>query len=225
MNRTIVLLLTFFFCNYIFASYPISPQPLRKLVKESQGIIVGNVIKISDRDYPKKRKKNIHYSFYKIAKIAISEVLQGNIKTDTIELQFNPNMVCPSPPMYFENTTVLVFLDFKDGKFDTRGLSYGAKTLDEQGILIYKKRIQEIQKIFKTSDLAVQQQETIEWLVKCVEEPVTRWEGTCELNYRKEFSDDTGEKLIKYLSAYQKSITSHSAFKCPIPSPFIFMST
>lgn len=150
MKKIFFLIIVIFSYSSIYATtYPIIPRPLRKLVIESDVAIVGKVISVNDRKYPAKKKKNIYYRPYKIAKIVVIEVLQGKIKNDTIEIQFEPNMICPSPAMYYEKTSVIAFLDIKNGQYSTHALSYGSKTLDSIGISIYKERIREIQKILK----------------------------------------------------------------------------
>lgn len=205
MNK---LLLTFFIsiiCSNIFAvNYPITPRPLRKLVSESEIIIIGNVISVVDKKHEGKKKKNIYYREYKIAKIKILEVLQGKITNDTIEVLFEPNMSCPAPARYYENSSVVSFLDYKNGEYSTHALNYGSKTLDSIGITTYKKRIIEIQDIFKIQDSISQRKETIEWLVKCSENESTRWEGVFELINHKEFSNDKENEYLIELTNNQK---------------------
>ncbi len=41
------------------------------------------------------------------SKIAILENLQGIIKNDIIEIDFNPNMICPAPDRHFDGTYVI----------------------------------------------------------------------------------------------------------------------
>lgn len=189
MNKIIKILLFCIITTGVYASpYPISPCPLRKLVIDSDVIVVGNVISIYKKE-PKKKKKNISYTSYSYARIVVKEILQGKISNDTLDVPFSPNMICPSPARYFEKTTVLAFLDAdkdKDG-YHTHALSYGAKTMDSTGIDIYRKRILEVQDIQKIADQTLKQNETIEWLVKCAENAVTCWEGVFELSPESDF--------------------------------------
>lgn len=206
MNKLLFIIIIFS-CNNIFATaYPITPRPLRKLVIESDAAIVGKVISIVDKKYEGKKKKNIYYPSYKIAKIVVLEVLQGKVKNDTIEIVFEPNMTCPAPAMYYEKTSVIAFLDSnKNGGYSTHALSYGSKTLDSIGISIYKKRITEIQKILKIQDSVAQKTETIEWLVNCAENKSTSWEGVFELSNIKEFSNEPDNKFAGLLNEDQKA--------------------
>lgn len=148
MKITIIFLLTFFGLTSNIFAYPISPRPLRQLVTESQYIIVGYVVKT----YDKKKDKDDWGT--KVARIAVLENLQGKINKDTIEIEFNPNMICPAPDRYFDSTFVISFIDKdkKSGKFYTHALNYGSKTLKKEEIEIYKKRISEIQQILKITN-------------------------------------------------------------------------
>jgi hypothetical protein len=204
MKNAIMFLLTFLgIVSNIFA-YPISPRPLRQLVKESEYIIIGYVIKT----YEKKNDKNEWST--KVAKIAVLETLQGKLNRDTIEINFNPNMICPAPDRYFDRTYVISFInqDKKNGRFHTHALNYGAKTLKKEDIGIYKKRIFEIQQIFAIQDKEKQFIETVEWLVKCVEIKITRWEGTSELspesNFMPYYPPDKTKDYKSVINAEQK---------------------
>lgn len=164
------------------SAYPISPQPLRKLVMESPFIIVGQVkeIKIvkSGEDPPLVLHRAVIYPL---------EVLQGDLEAEKIEVTFIPGMVCPAPPVYIANTTVLAFLEKKPDGYHTPALSYGAKTLNEPALEVYEARIKEMQTILQLEDEKEQRAATVEWLVKCVEEKATRWEGAYELMPESDF--------------------------------------
>lgn len=199
----VLLLVTFGFVHHLFA-YPIAPRPLRKLVIESQYIIVGYVAKT----YPVKAE-NTHLRA-KLAKVAVIENLQGQIEKDTVEIEFFPGLVCPASDNYEDGTYVLAFVDKEaDDKYHTHALSYGSKTLSKEGIAIYKKRIVEMQSILKKTNKEVQLKETIAWLIKCAEAEETAWEGVCELNYTYglPLSDKYGvnEKLKTILTNGQKA--------------------
>ena len=205
--RISFLIFCFVSINAYSNPYPISPRPLRKLVLESDAIIIGNVIKIYKKT-PEKKKKNIKHPTDTYARIIVTEVLQGKVHSDTLDIPFEPNMVCPAPPQYYEKTTVIAFLETNNKQYRTHALSYGVKTLDSAGISIYKNRVHEIQNILKIADPTQQRQETIEWLVKCSENPVTRWEGVFELSPESDFmsaySQSADDNLGSYLSSQQK---------------------
>jgi hypothetical protein len=204
MKHTIIFLLTILGLTSNVFAYPISPRPLRQLVTESQYIIFGYVV----NTYEKKKDKDDWGS--RVARIAVLENLQGKISKDTIEIEFNPNMICPSPDRYFDSTYVISFIDKnkKSGKFYTHALNYGAKTLKKEEIEIYKQRISEIQQILKISDIGNQRNETVEWLVKCAENETTRWEGTFELspesNFMSYYSKTENQDFKNIINSEQK---------------------
>ena len=55
----------------------------------------------------------------------------------------------------------------------------GTKKLSMEHIGVYESRIKELNSIF--SEKKVSDAKLIEWLIRCAEDPVTRWEGTFEL--------------------------------------------
>jgi hypothetical protein len=163
-------------------AYPIKPKFLRQLVSESKFIIVGHVLNIRENE------DEFAELGSKIAKILVSENLQGNVNRDTIEMGFNPNVVCPSPDKYFEGTNFIGFLEKdENGRFFAPDLKYGVKNLSTDEIRIYKSRIFEIQEISKITDKERQLEETLEWFIKCAENEVTSVEGTAELHQDSEF--------------------------------------
>lgn len=185
MKHTIILAaLILGLITTVFA-YPIRQRPLRQLVIESQYIIVGYVVKTYDKENNIQEENGMTVFRFgpKVAQIAVLENLQGQIKKDTIEIEFSTGMICPAPDNYSDSTYVISFLDKnKDEKFETHALSYGSKTLRSEEIKIYKNRISEIQQILKIKDENIQFDKTAEWLLKCAENPVTRWEGVAELS-------------------------------------------
>ncbi|MCP4352216.1 MAG: hypothetical protein GY795_42700 [Desulfobacterales bacterium] len=198
----LIFLLIGFFQN-VFA-YPITPRPLRKLIKESENIVVAYVVK----------SENIETDHWINTRsvLAIREVLQGNIKSDTIHVYYSFGMTCPAPAKYKDSTMVIAFLDKrKDGDgYITHALSYGSKTLDNKGIELYKKRISEMQAIQKIKKEHEKTSKTTDWLIKCAKYSETRWEGVYELSPESDFMsyyDQDKETFIrKYtLNKNQKS--------------------
>lgn len=186
-------------------SYPISPRPLRKLIIESEYIIVGYVreIKVS-----KAISHKDNFDSGTIAVIHVKEVLQGKISEQVIEVPYMANMICPAPPHYRAGTTVIVFLNKKGNVYCTHALSYGVKKVDEQGVEAYKQRILEMQEIVKKREGPDKFMETVEWLVKCAENRATRWEGTFELSPQSDFmsgySREEAQPFSSMLSSEQK---------------------
>lgn len=184
-------------------AYPIDPRPLRKLVAESESIIIGHVIEIV-----KMKKQDKAFDDNMIARIRIQEVLKGIIRDEIIDVPYNPNYICPAPPHYFPNTDVVAFLKKHKGRWYTHALSYGVKTLNPEGITVYRSRILEMLDILTMQDSYAQFFKTVEWLVKCVEHPATRWEGTYELSPESDFMSFYAQSELKpfqsMLSAEQR---------------------
>lgn len=84
-------------------------------------------------------------------------------------------------PLFPEGDTVLLFLVKKDegeGYFPYN-FSDGVKRLADDALKIYTQRIDEFVQIIESENPKVE--DIIDWLIRCVEEPATRWEGTNEL--------------------------------------------
>jgi hypothetical protein len=163
-------------------AYPIDPRPLRKLIIESEYIVIGHVKEVYDRT---NEKKSIGSA---VASIEVREVLLGTIKSARIEVLYKRNMVCPAPARYNPGTKVVVFLDNgENGMFHTHALSYGAREATLPDIAVYRDRIHEMQHILSIADPDQQFFETTEWLVKCAEHEATRWDGVYELSPESDF--------------------------------------
>ncbi|MDJ1494295.1 hypothetical protein QNI19_15230 [Cytophagaceae bacterium DM2B3-1] len=190
--------------------YPITPRPLRKLISESEYCIAGKVVDIKQitktryysRSFWRKPQSYQQDDYY--AQIVVTETLQGTIiSKDTIYVSFEPNVICPSPAMYFKDTDVLVFLDaiLQDTCYTTHALSYGSKIISSnEELQVYKDRIREMQQILTIRDTTLQHLETLEWLIRCAENRYTRWEGVYELSPESDFisqyDDDLSGKYI-----------------------------
>jgi len=185
MKLKIFFLITFIiFSNHLFA-YPISPRPLRTLIVESENIVYGKVTAITENKASSKGWDETH-----IAVLKTYEVLQGEIRNkETIEIYFSPEFSCPMPAHYEKGQTILAFLDKKKGKYiySTHALSYGAKEMNKHEFSHYKKRILEMQNILTIKDTDQKTKQTIDWLILCVSEKSTRWEGLYELSPESDF--------------------------------------
>jgi hypothetical protein len=183
-------------------AYPIDPRPLRKLIMESEYIVIGHVKEV----YERRSKKDFFGDA--VARIEVREVLKGTIIKDLIEVSFAQHIVCPAPPRYKAGTEVVVFLDKGDkGMFRTHALSYGARQVTLNDIAVFRDRIREMQRILTLTDTDQQFFETTEWLVKCAEHEATRWDGVYELSPESDFMSyyARSEQLpFKYMLAYEQ---------------------
>jgi hypothetical protein len=107
--------------------------------------------------------------------------------------------------------TLLVFLDRRksddhkpmDG-FELSDWSRAVKKLDNAALSVYRQRIEELTPILQRGQ--DNNAELIEWLVRCIEEPATRWDGALELGHLTAFSplpDQTKKEPLD-----EKSITA-----------------
>jgi hypothetical protein len=119
-----------------------------------------------------------------IARLNILSVVKGAEGSQSVDVYYGPNIVCPAPPRYEEGATVLAFLARRrrGPGYITVGLSYGAKSLSNREIEVYSARIRELIEIEKQTDPNTRQGLLVEWLVRCAEEPTTRWEGAFDLH-------------------------------------------
>jgi len=185
--RTIFFLIPLLICASISFAYPISPRPLRKLVIESQYIVWGKVIETGQAKTSKKNEDSWNRDY---ARIVITEVLQGNMQQDTIQVFFCSGMICPAPGVFYDDETVLAFLDRREKApgYTVHALSYGVKHgLTRQDYQAYKERILEMQQMITKKEANVCGPAMINWLMKCAEQQSTRWEGLYEIRPESDF--------------------------------------
>jgi hypothetical protein len=170
----------------VAAAYPITPHPLRKLVQGADAIVVAKVAAVEKIE----RKKDDWSSA--VAVLAVEEILAANAAAKEagvevgreLRISYPATLVCPAPPEYVAGTTALVFLarDEKRGTLTTFALSYGAKEVsDPETRAAYVARVREMLEIEAEADPAAKRRRTVEWLVRCAEDPRTRWDGAYEL--------------------------------------------
>lgn len=151
------------------------PQPLRILYKESDLIVVASVgrsvVAGNDEGYELLRTD-----------LTVSSVHKGQAKESTIYLyHWSYNEGHDIAGKYKEGDTLLFFLrDRKEGDgYEVDDFDYGVKQLSDADLRIYQDRIKEIASILDREKPDLEQ--VVEWLVRCAEEPATRWEGAWEL--------------------------------------------
>jgi hypothetical protein len=212
MNNRVVLFLILMGIAVSAAAYPITPRPLRKLVLEAEVIVWADVLRIEDVN-----DSDDWISTKAI--LLIHENLQSSTNQDTIAVFFSPGMVCPAPAHYEAGTSVLAFLRRSEnkGEYVTHALSYGSKTMSEADYQIYKQRIIEMQDIIEHTKGEENVTKTIDWLLRCALNPVTRWEGVYELSPQSDFMsyyDRDLDILVPRvpLTGEQKLLIRHALF-------------
>jgi hypothetical protein len=151
------------------------PQTLRALYRQSENIVVARIGK------PVQARKKSNDNLMKTA-LEITSTIKGGGKKTTIYVYHYGWGEDPKFPGGFTNgDTVLAFLkERNDGDgYEVIDTSSGVKKLSEADLSIYLQRIEELAAIPPKAkpDMAA----IVEWLVRCAEQPATRWEGTYEL--------------------------------------------
>ena len=180
------------------ASCPVEPpNPLRMLYRESERIVVaraGETVKLKDAERENERRTIFQ----------VTESLKGDPGEKSLQVY---HWVWDEDPNFAGNFRKgdlrLLFLKSTEAEetcgyriFDMR---YGVKKLSDEDLKIYIKRIEELTWIARQDP--PDQKEILEWLVRCAEEPATRWEGAYELRVSaslaypetEEESEDVGE--------------------------------
>lgn len=188
MKKTL-LVPVLFLCMQAALAYPISPLTLLRLMERSTYIVIARVddpVIAEDLSGEKDSLLFVRVLGDGLANLHISEVLKGDPGANLIQVKYPVGLICPAPPRYEDKTTVIAFLSESrdsNGFFYTCGLSYGSKTMYSDAQLnAYRSLIKEYLSLTRLPDEEHRRLATVEWLVKCAENPHTRWEGAYELN-------------------------------------------
>lgn len=212
-------------------AFPIEPVPLRILIEQSDLIVFAKVE--PPRAPPRKatnNQKEVTISLSGLyedylgkspARLRPLSLLKGTPPPGLIEVHFNPNMVCPMPPRFPANSNVMAFLvtHAASNGFRTVGLHYGAKLLSDQDASAYARLIKEYLQILPERDRNKRSLQTTEWLVQCVEDPVTRYEGVMELVDRTGMlRQEIKSQFAPLLSVSQITRLSNTLFSAELPT-------
>jgi hypothetical protein len=162
------------------------PQPLRKLYMESARVVVARV---GASEVVESRGDAVHVR----VTLHVTENVKGEGERvarlyfwrDKNESPEAPQLVTFSaraaPPLK-QGERFLFFLDTHEDRGDgyqVNDSGYGIKQLSDEALKVYLERMKELADITRgeSEDKAA----LVEWLVRCAEEPATRWEGAYEL--------------------------------------------
>lgn len=174
----IISILAFSIFNKINAGRTI-PQPLRKLIMESEVIVIADVVEM------KYVKRKGHSSYIETrAVLSIKELFKGDSNLKTIEVWCCQDIFSPQPARYKKSTSVLAFLDSRKGEesYITHGMTYGVKIIDSTSASLYKEFITDVQSILNIKDKGERLEKTVNWLIKCTSHVDLRWDGMYELS-------------------------------------------
>lgn len=166
---------------------PVSePQPLRRLYMQSDRIVTARVGKseaVKVEMLGEEGAQQTPFSYLKTS-LLVSSTLKGEAEP---VIYVNHTMYGDYKDALSQaeddGGTLLLFLNRQSeeegGGFFINEMSYGLKALPDAELKIYTKRIEELAAIMrekKPDEAAI-----VEWLVRCTEEPATRWEGAYDL--------------------------------------------
>ncbi len=111
-----------------------------------------------------------------------SEYRYKNTETTPAEAEESEEVEDPEASIELKpGDTLLLFLKKGDESDEPTLTDYrdGTKKLSMEHIGVYEARIKELNSIFGAKK--IDEAKIVEWLIRCAEDPVTRWEGTFEL--------------------------------------------
>ena len=191
--------------NQLLASTcPPPPTPLRQLVNHSETIVIGQVRSVQE----------FTEEFYNGMKVTldVEQVIQGKLKTETIDVYMDIWSTSYKEQDGLDGSRLMAFInpseEFQSVYFPT-SYQNGYKFLNDSAMKTYQRRIKELQAINALNNEKRREELTVDWLIRCAENPDTRWEGSSELapfsNYMNVFDEEKNEFIKKIqLSDSQK---------------------
>ena len=158
------------------SSCPVSPpSPLRRLYVESDLVVIARVGDVAVES------KDEQGSLLSVA-LHVSKTLKGETEGHTLPLYQRTWGGEAQLPEWLEPGRKLLFFLARRPEADGYSLTdyrFAAKTLSDEHLKVYVSRIEELASILARKDHGPA--EIAEWLLRCAEEPATRWEGAYEL--------------------------------------------
>jgi hypothetical protein len=142
--------------------YPISPRTLWELVEEADQIVLADVVEVEELESGDSR-----------ARLRVREVWLGEELTK-LAVTFEPRMICPAPPRYVADKSVLAFLVRSGDEWRTVGLSYGTLYPAADEVSDFRHVVRSAVSV--QSD-AADGRAKIDWMVDAASRPGTRWHG------------------------------------------------
>lgn len=176
------------------------PSPLRELYKESALVVTARV---GDSVVLKRLDENGGAAMK--TTLEVLETHKGESISKAIDVYYyawGPRLEYPA--VFIKGAKVLAFLRPREegGGYEVYDLRYGVKQLPDEDLKVYVARIAELAKIMEREK--PDPQEIAEWLVRCAEEPATRWEGAYELGLNVEVPQAEPEQDANDASATEE---------------------
>ena len=165
------------------------PQPLRVVYNQSELVVagrVGDTVEVEKVERATLFKSALH----------VSSVLKGESKEKVVSVyHMTWGERTNEATEFAKGATLLLFLNRaeKYDGYEPVHYNYGVKSLPDDALKVYLRRLDELAAIMRSEkpDPA----EIAEWLVRCAEEPATRWEGAFELAFNASLpGEDTEEE-------------------------------
>lgn len=186
------------------AACPVEPpMPLRALYAVSERVAAARAVstRVVPGEYAQHQRRTV---------FEVTESLKGDPGENRLEV-LHWVTGDADPDNFRKGEPVLLFLRpvEEGGGYQITDARYGAKRLSEEALALYVKRIKELQYILAQPEL--DKRELTEWLVRCAEEPATRWEGAYELLRSQTAAD--------YEAEQRKEREANAAASAAAPAP------
>jgi hypothetical protein len=167
----------------------IPPQPLRTLYKVSERVVVARVgdrqVLQTDEEaesasvrIPLHVTENVKGSPAGVVYLHRDEYVGKDAAevAEEVTMMYNGRVV----PQLKRGERFLFFLEPREGGgYEVNDGSYGIKQLSDDDLKVYLERLKELAEM--TRQGKEDKHALVEWLVRCAEQPATRWEGAYEL--------------------------------------------
>jgi len=206
LKKNLFLPLLFFCLSNISYANSHVPTPLRFLIENSDLILVGKVISTKNIPHPKNDRLNYLYDQWE-ATVHVVNVVEGDQKylDKSIRIKFEKNIACAGSAEYGDSLFVLSFLKInEDGTFQTLAGSYGVKNLNEHDLELYKQLIRAFR--LAQENNKIDNEHLVDWLISCLKQDVTSWEGAYELSPHQEWINGQWQLIQPKFSTRQLSL-------------------
>lgn len=202
LSASVILTATLLLTTPASALMPITPVTLRELTQTADLIAIVKVERIevrfpdqdsshaqagnaADKDAVPTKPKVATLGYKEtVAVLRIQQGLRSDVPDgEEICVPFPAGMACPAPPRYVKGETTLVFLKKnEEGIWKTCSLSYGTIAIpDAKYREAYVTAIRELFRIAQVKDEADRKKQTVEWLVRGIENKHTRSEAAFDM--------------------------------------------
>lgn len=165
----------------------ITPRPLRQMVGEADLILVGRTV--SDPRFPPTSRDSWRSELE--AALEPIEILKASARPES-PVRYSAADRSLELLRFTEGTEVLAFLQWKPCAWSVDPLSRGIIQIQGDSMRqAYSKRIRELVEIHELPRFDERRPAIMEWIVRCCESPLTRWEGAYE------FSDDVQKEHFR----------------------------